>query len=144
MTAAVAGLLIDENLSPELADLAISRGFHSIAVARMWRLRGRGDHIIARYALDRELILVTNNLVDFERIYDDREFHPGLIFITAIGPKLMKLPHQLAMFSAGMDEVEEDEPIEEVILVTASPAGRNSAKYTVERYELPDVSDAQR
>jgi hypothetical protein len=42
-TANPLGILVDENLSPELADVAADRA-PSQAVARLWRLRGRGDH----------------------------------------------------------------------------------------------------
>jgi hypothetical protein len=42
-------------------------GYFSLAANRMWRLRKRDDYRVARYALDRDLILVTNDRYDFER-----------------------------------------------------------------------------
>jgi predicted nuclease of predicted toxin-antitoxin system len=60
------GILIDENLSPGLVEVAQARGLVSLSVARMKRLRGRRDHVIARYAIDNDLTLVTNNMVDFD------------------------------------------------------------------------------
>ena len=97
--------------------------------------------MIARYALERDLILVTNNMIDFERIYEEREFHPGLVFITATQNKLMK--YQERMFDLALDAVEEDEPVQEAILITASPK-RNSVQLTLERYYLPEVQAAQK
>ena len=44
-------LLIDEDLSRELAKVAIARGFHALAVRNMQNLRGKDDGAIVRYAI---------------------------------------------------------------------------------------------
>lgn len=138
-TANPLGILVDENLSPELADAAADRGFPSQAVARLWRLRGRGDHVIARHAVNGNMILITNNLVDFERIYQELKAHPGIVFFVCHS-KLRKKAWQLKMMEIALDEIETEEPIQQAIVVRASPRGRNSATLSVDRYYLPDVA----
>jgi predicted nuclease of predicted toxin-antitoxin system len=66
----IAGFPIDECLSQELANQAQEHGYFALAANRMWRLRKRDDYRVARYALDRDLILVTNDQYDFEGIYE--------------------------------------------------------------------------
>src|SRR5262245_1220238 len=73
-------LLIDENLSPSLVRLARRRGFHAVHVNEI-NLRTAGDKHIARYAVGSGMILVTNNVGDFTRLYQRRLLHPGLIFL---------------------------------------------------------------
>jgi predicted nuclease of predicted toxin-antitoxin system len=107
------GILIDENLSPGLVEVAQARGLVSLSVARMKRLRGRRDHVIARYAIDNDLTLVTNNMVDFEAIYRSKEAHPGLIFLCAPDNRLLTRAHQLRMLEAALDECHEEEPIQQ-------------------------------
>ena len=138
------GFLIDEDLSPELADLATARGFHALAVTRNIKLRSRGDHIIARYAVDNDLILVTNNRVDFERIYQNRELHPGLVFLTTEHPKLRKLVNQKYMMAKALDEVERKNLLQEALLITAR-TGKVPGEFrlSIERFYLPELANGQ-
>jgi len=43
---------------------------------------GASDRSLAREALERDLVLVTNNAVDFRKIYARQEIHPGLVIIV--------------------------------------------------------------
>lgn len=136
------GFLIDEDLSPELVEVATGRGFHAISVARMTRLRGRGDSVIARYAIDRDLVIVTNNLADFERLYANKEFHPGLVFICSDGSKLRTKRYQKLMMEQVLDEIEQDPPCQEAICITAYSAGRD-VELRIDRYYLPEVASGK-
>ena len=137
MNEQIAGFLIDECLSQELADRAQERGYFALAANRMWRLRKRDDYRVARYALDRDLILVTNDQYDFESIYEQFEIHPGIVFITAGRSKLRELRYQQAMFEITLDAIEERAPTCEAILVTARDGKGRRVDITVERYAFP-------
>jgi hypothetical protein len=39
-----------------------------------------------------------------------------------------------------LDEIETEEPIQQAIVISASPHGRNTATLSVDRYYLPDVA----
>jgi predicted nuclease of predicted toxin-antitoxin system len=136
------GFLIDESLCPELADLATARGFRAVAVSRSVRLRGRGDAVIAAYAIDNDMTVVTNNAVDFERIYVRREIHPGLILICSHHSKLRKKAIQLEMMRQALDEVERDSLCQEVLRLTAR-LSRADLLIDLERFFLPELAAAE-
>jgi predicted nuclease of predicted toxin-antitoxin system len=73
-------LLIDECLSPVLAEEAHAAGFEAYHVAHHgWR--SLKDPQLYRKILEEELILVTNNRDDFLQLIGAQELHPGLIVI---------------------------------------------------------------
>jgi predicted nuclease of predicted toxin-antitoxin system len=131
----ITGFLIDECLSQELADLAQEHGYFALAANRMWRLRKRDDYRVARYA--RDLILVTNDQYDFERIYEQFEVHPGIVFITAGRSKLRELRYQQAMFEIALDAIEESNPVCEAILMTARDGKGRRVGINIKRYAFP-------
>jgi predicted nuclease of predicted toxin-antitoxin system len=134
----IAGFLIDECLSAKLADLARERGYHALATTRMLRLRKRDDYRVARFALDRNLVLVTNDMYDLANVYAGFEVHPGIVFITAGHTKLRNLPYQRKMFGAVLDELEDADPMSEAVLVTAKLGKERAVKITLKRYPYPD------
>ena len=79
--------LIDECLSPRLADKAASRSVEASHVTRRG-LKGRPDPVIAQWCVANDHAFVTNNARDFRRIYGRLEVHPGLAIIlpTVDGP----------------------------------------------------------
>ena len=85
--------LIDECLSPTLARLANAQGFDAAHVTNR-SLTSCSDRRLAAFCLDHDLVMVTNNAVDFQRIYSDLPLHPGLIIIVPSLPR----PIQEAMF----------------------------------------------
>lgn len=87
------------------------------------------------------MILVTNNMVDFERIYRLREVHPGVVFFVCHS-KLRKKAWQMKMMELALDEIQAEEPIQQAIVITAAPCGPNSAMLRGDRYYLPDVAAA--
>lgn len=133
------GFLIDENLTPELASVIAARGFRAHVVSRDKKLRGRSDAVIARYAIDNDLIVVTNNVVDFEKIYVRRECHPGLIFICAESPVLRRKECQLTMMDIALDEIQRDCLCQEAVRVTARKGRRRTMKVDIDRFYLPDL-----
>ena len=88
MNERIAGFLIDECLSGDLADLAIEHDYYALAATRMGRWRGRNDCSVAKFAIDRDLVLMTNDRHDFETIYEQIEVHPGIVFLAAGHSKL--------------------------------------------------------
>lgn len=73
--------LIDEDISPSVA-LYLCKNFLVDAVAVRDRgLLGKSDRQIIEYAFNEDRILVTANVVDFEKFAKAFEVHAGIIFI---------------------------------------------------------------
>ena len=130
------GLLIDENLSPELADEAKARGFDALHVTWIG-LSGQPDRSVARYAIENERTLITNDAVDFRRIYEKKELHPGIVFLTFSDWRLMDLDGQVLTFREALDEIERDFPVNELIEVELS-YDEDDLTLTLSRSPLPD------
>ena len=92
---------------------------------------------MATFAIDRNLVLVTNDRYDFETIYEQHEIHPGLVFITSGRSKLRELKYQLAMFELVLDSVEESDPVSEAIMVTAKQGRGRQVNLNIVRYAFP-------
>ncbi|MEJ1161822.1 DUF5615 family PIN-like protein [Prosthecomicrobium sp. N25] len=93
--------LVDECLSPLLAETARARGYDSVHVVWLGR-SAASDRDVMRIALERDYIVVTNNARDFLKIYRGLELHPGLLLVLPVvsGPK------QNQLFVALLDFVE--------------------------------------
>ena len=127
--------LIDENLTPELVEITHARGFNAFHATRVG-LRGRKDHQIASYAISNNLILVTNDLSDFRRIYRQRRIHPGIVFLAVVHSDLMDRLAQRCMFEAALESAEEDEPINEAIHVQLDEDADGDWAIAVSRYAI--------
>jgi len=128
--------LIDENLTPELAKLAQAQGFHALHAT--WAgLSGKTDHQVAAFAVSRDLILVTNDLVDFRKIYKRRKDHPGIIFLSVMDTDLMDREAQCAMFEAALEQASQDEPLNEAIYVRLDENVDGNWQVAVKRGPLP-------
>jgi predicted nuclease of predicted toxin-antitoxin system len=127
--------LIDENLTPGLVEIAHARGFHAVHAVRTG-LGGKKDHQIAAYAIRNGLILVTNDLGDFRKIYKRKTDHPGIILLAVVRSDLMDRQTQRRMFEAGLEEADNDEPIDEVIHVRLDENADGDWELTVTRYPL--------
>ncbi len=92
------GRLIDECLSPELADVAIARRAEAHHVNHR-ALTSWPDPVTARWCVDNDYVLVTNNGRDFRRIYASLDLHPGLVVILPT----VKLGIQTGLFGAVID-----------------------------------------
>jgi predicted nuclease of predicted toxin-antitoxin system len=128
--------LIDENLSPELAKMAKARGFASLHVT--WaKLQRAKDAKIARYAIAHNMVLVTNDLHDFRRIYQRKQLHPGIVFLRHMDDDLMSLEAQRHMFEAALDQVAASEPVNEAIFVRLEDTEDGNWRRTTLRFPLP-------
>ena len=94
------GWLIDECLSPKLAEVATSRSQSAWHVNHRGLAR-RADPLIARWCVGHDLVLVTNNARDFRRVYANFELHPGLVILL---PRVER-PDQIVLFGAVLDRV---------------------------------------
>ena len=91
--------LIDECLSVDLVRIAIGRGHQAEHVAHVGKA-GWKDWNVARYAHEGDFVLVTNNAVDFRRLYAKQELHVGLIIIVPNAG----LSLQRQLFQAALEE----------------------------------------
>lgn len=129
-------LLIDENLSPKLVKFARRRGFPATHVNEV-NLRTADDKHIARYAVDNGMILVTNNMADFTRLYQRRELHPGLIFLQCDVKGIFNDRNQATMLSAVLDELIQNDLIQEALRINLIEDTGNGLIWRVTRYRLP-------
>lgn len=79
--------LLDEQLSPRIAELLRSRGHDVQAVGERTDLAGRSDRVILETAAGEDRIVVTNNVKDFRPLAAERlvrgESHAGLILLAS-------------------------------------------------------------
>jgi predicted nuclease of predicted toxin-antitoxin system len=105
--------LIDECLSVGLVTVAEQHGHEAWHVAHIGRA-GWKDWNVARYARDRDLILVTTNASDFRQLYAAQPLHAGLvILIPAVSREV-----QQQLFHSALDELAAiGEPVNRVLEV---------------------------
>jgi len=72
--------LIDEDISPTIARYLCEQFLIDAVAVRDRGLLGKSDHYILEYAFNEERILVTANIVDFEKFASLLEVHCGRIF----------------------------------------------------------------
>lgn len=79
--------LLDEQLSPRIAELLRNRGHDVIAVAERDDLVGQGDRTILQIACGEGRAAITNNIKDFRPLAAERlargQRHGGLILLPA-------------------------------------------------------------
>ena len=74
-------LLVDENLSPWVAErLRVEDGLDAVHV-RERGLLGDPDHVVMSRAMAEDRIVVTSNVADFEKLAHASEVHPGLVLV---------------------------------------------------------------
>lgn len=133
-------LLIDECLSPQLAERAQQQG-HEEATHVVWRgWAGKKDWELIKIILDGDWTFVTRNAVDFRgqasRLgvrgqYARAGLHAGLICL--MGPEGMDLAAQLDLFDHALDLVGEGDLVNQVLEVVLDDDGYVS----IRRYALP-------
>ncbi|HVH81463.1 MAG TPA: DUF5615 family PIN-like protein [Stellaceae bacterium] len=90
--------LIDECLTIGLAVDAHAAGFEAYHVAHIGKA-GWQDWNVAEFAVRGDLILVTNNGLDFLKVYQRGGVHPGLVIIIPS----VHLEAQRTLFQAALD-----------------------------------------
>ena len=123
--------LIDECLSPDLVEIARSRGFGSSTHVVRLGLQSKEDWAIVRRAVEDGYVLVTNNTTDFVSLVDREDIHAGLVCLN-VAHGLMDLRAQKDLFKAVPDELRSKEPVNEVVDMTAD------RRITIDRYTRPD------
>ena len=68
MSAAPERLLLDEMLSPRIAEILVARGVDCVAVAADAALRASDDAAVAAYAATTGRTLATNDVADVDRV----------------------------------------------------------------------------
>jgi predicted nuclease of predicted toxin-antitoxin system len=141
-------LLIDECLSPELVPDMRDRGFicgHANDVKAKRREHRLSDPNIARYALERDMIVVTRNISDFLQLYQARSLHPGLVLLRCPEGISFSVPLQRSMLALAIDGRAEkggtglSEPLQEVVTVSLVAARGGEFELALERSFLPAV-----
>jgi predicted nuclease of predicted toxin-antitoxin system len=105
--------LIDECLHGSLVGVAHAAGFEAMHVNHLG-LSGKPDWELAERVVNDEFTFVTNNRVDFIRLFGNMQLHAGLIVIVPnVAPAL-----QRALFEAAIQYLTGRDLINAVIEVT--------------------------
>ena len=105
-------ILIDECLHESLVRVAQGAGFEATHVNHLG-LSGKPDWELAERIVEDEFTFVTNNRIDFIRLFSEMELHAGLIVIVPnVVPSV-----QRAMFQAAILYLEGKELINSAIEV---------------------------
>lgn len=90
-------LLVDECLHESLASLAHGAGFEATHVNQLG-LRGKPDWALMKWIEEGEFTFVTNNRVDFLRLFARKDLHAGLIIVVPnVMPALQRALFQAAL-----------------------------------------------
>jgi predicted nuclease of predicted toxin-antitoxin system len=73
-------LLLDENLSPRVAEALRNGGLDAVHV-RDRGILGTPDHAVLEAAFEEDRVLVTSNVADFVKLARARELHAGIVLI---------------------------------------------------------------
>ena len=83
-------LLIDECLHTSLVKVATDRLYEAYHVAHL-DMSGLKDHELMLRIRDEDFTLVTNNAIDFRRLFRKEQIHPGLvIFVPSVAPAIQR------------------------------------------------------
>lgn len=140
--------LIDECLSPDLAQLARDRGFNESFHVTWLGKAGWKDWQLRELILDRDWTFVTRNSVDFrgpadqpgsKGQYANVLIHAGLICINGSGRMTAEVEIQL--FAAVLDEIGSSEHlVNEVIEVYLGE--EEDGEFEIVRYLLPRTDES--
>ena len=79
--------LLDEQLSPEIAERLRRSGYDVVAVAERDDLAGSSDRVVLEVATAEDRAVITNNIKDFRPLAVERlaqgQSHPGLILVPS-------------------------------------------------------------
>lgn len=76
-------LFIDECLSPALVVRLNEAGYHAVH-PRNYGRAGELDHEVLQRCLAEDLVIVTENAIDFRKLIGATELHPGLIILPSV------------------------------------------------------------
>jgi hypothetical protein len=100
-------------------------------------LRTAGDKYIARYAVDNGMILVTNNVTDFSRLYARRKLHPGSIFLQCAKTEIFTDINQATLLGVVLSDMLEKDLIQEAISIKLIEQEGDRLRWELGRRPLP-------
>ena len=140
--------LIDECLSPSLAQLVRDHGYHESFHVSWLGKAGWKDWELKDLIIGGDWTFVTRNSIDFrgpadqpgsKGQYADVPIHAGLVCIN--GPSKMTARIQLELLAAVLDEIQSlAHLVNEVIEVSLS---EESGEFEIVRYSLPDANETE-
>ena len=77
-------LFFDECISPNIARTLNKEGEHLVLHPRDFGGIGEADHTVLARCVDEDLVLVTANAIDFRKLVETRDIHPGLIIVPSL------------------------------------------------------------
>jgi predicted nuclease of predicted toxin-antitoxin system len=92
--------LIDENLSPRIAqELRTKYGYDALHVNEVG-LQGAADRAVLSYAVAENRVVITNNGDDFRKLARRRPDHPGLGIIRDAGGRASQIKFAIDLVTA--------------------------------------------
>jgi predicted nuclease of predicted toxin-antitoxin system len=127
-------LLIDECLHTSLVKVATDRLYEAYHVAHLG-MSGLKDHELMPRIRDENFTLVTNNAIDFRRLFQKEQIHAGLMIIVPnVVPAI-----QRALLAAALDYVGDRDPVNRVIEINLTAVGTDIKEYEVPPQDPGDV-----
>jgi predicted nuclease of predicted toxin-antitoxin system len=127
-------LLIDECLHTSLVKVASDRLYEAYHVAHLG-MSGLKDHQLMPRVRDKDFTLVTNNAIDFRRLFQQEQIHAGLIIIVPnVAPAI-----QRALLAAALDYVGDRDLMNRVIEINLIAVGTDIKEYEVPPQDPADV-----
>jgi predicted nuclease of predicted toxin-antitoxin system len=100
-------------------------------------LRTADDKRIARYAVENGLVLVTNNVADFRRLYARPKLHPGLIFLQCARKEIFTEHNQATLLGAVLDDILQHDLVQEAIFINLLEDAAAGLHWDLRRQRLP-------
>lgn len=72
--------LVDEDLSPQVAQALCEEGFYALHIRDFGAL-GSDDASVLDRAFDKDMIVITSNVLDFYNLAAARDVHGGIVFL---------------------------------------------------------------
>ena len=127
-------LLIDECLHTSLVKVATDRLYEAYHVVHLG-MSGLKDHELMLRIRDEDFTLVTNNAIDFRRLFRKEQIHPGLvIFVPSVAPAI-----QRALLETVLDYIGDRDLVNRAIEITLSGETAEIAEYEI---PLTDGTDS--
>jgi predicted nuclease of predicted toxin-antitoxin system len=122
--------LVDECLSVRLVDVAAHAGYEAQHVAHIGKAGWKDWHVL-HYACHEDFVLVTNNAVDFRKLYATQSLHAGLVIIIPnVGGEL-----QQRLFKGAIEQLAlHGEPVNRVLEIDI-----DGESAVFEFYDLPNT-----
>jgi predicted nuclease of predicted toxin-antitoxin system len=123
--------LIDECLHTSLLEIARASGHEAHHVVYLG-MQGWKDHEVMERVQEGDYTFVTNNAVDFRRLYRYLPIHAGLIILLpSVAPAM-----QGKLFKAAVDEIGDRDLIDQILEI-----GLDRNRVAVRRYDFPVEND---